>query len=628
MSIISMILVVIVAFLAGIEGVVDEFQFHQPLVACTLIGLVTGNLEAGIVLGGSLQMIALGWANIGAAVAPDAALASVASAIILVLGGQGVKGVSTAIAVAIPLAVAGLFLTMVVRTLSVACVHRMDAEAEKVNFRGVEMWHIIAICLQGLRIAIPAACLLAIPTETVQNFLQSMPAWLTDGMSIGGGMVVAVGYAMVINMIATKEVWPFFAIGFCLAAISDLTLIALGAIALAIAFIYINLSEKGGNGNGGGGNVGDPLDDILNDYWSQTLSKKERLFYYPLYLWWQITAILPLRPREFLLIQRNCLTEKDGKYFLTLRRNIIKGRDRLVAHKISEDYTLNTYEITNSLASEIKTYLKLTENDRSTKLDTLFVTDPHYNRWGRRTGVNNRFLTYTNLNTILRYFFNEIISQKYGYQVNYFSFPARLDENEINLIHIGDTRHIAMINLIAEGASPVTAMLLAGHEDVTTSSHYFSNLSQFIECRSYQMYRKLTSKNTNYTISKRQPFYTAQGQYITLENKGRCYSPRFAKGDYSDCLKVISEHAELGACTSCPFYRKAGKDYFSMDKTFKKSVDEKAMVVDEAIRKVRQGKGHIEDIGEALLKLKTVSNTYQDYLNAKQLSLEENKSNG
>ena len=264
MSIISMILVVIVAFLAGIEGVVDEFQFHQPLVACTLIGLVTGNLEAGIVPGGSLQMIALGWANIGAAVAPDAALASVASAIILVLGGQGVKGVSTAIAVAIPLAVAGLFLTMVVRTLSVACVHRMDAEAEKVNFRGVEMWHIIAICLQGLRIAIPAACLLAIPTETVQNFLQSMPAWLTDGMSIGGGMVVAVGYAMVINMIATKEVWPFFAIGFCLAAISDLTLIALGAIALAIAFIYINLSEKGGNG--GGGNVGDPLDDILNDY--------------------------------------------------------------------------------------------------------------------------------------------------------------------------------------------------------------------------------------------------------------------------------------------------------------------------------------------------------------------------
>lgn len=265
MNFIQMILIVIVAFLAGMEGILDEFQFHQPLVACTLIGLVSGQLVPCIILGGTLQMIALGWANIGAAVAPDAALASIASAIILVLGGQGTKGVDTAIAVAIPLAVAGLFLTMIVRTLSVIVSHQMDTAAEKGSFKGVEFWQIFAICMQGLRIAIPAAALLVIPASTVQNFLQSMPAWLTDGMSIGGGMVVAVGYAMVINMIATKEVWPFFAIGFCLAAISDLTLIALGAIALAIAFIYINLSENGGNGNGGG-NVGDPLDDILNDY--------------------------------------------------------------------------------------------------------------------------------------------------------------------------------------------------------------------------------------------------------------------------------------------------------------------------------------------------------------------------
>jgi len=247
MSAISIVLVIIVAFLAGMEGVLDEFQFHQPLVACTLIGLVTGQLEAGIILGGTLQMIALGWANIGAAVAPDAALASVASAIILVLGGQGTAGVSTAIAVAIPLAVAGLFLTMVVRTLSVACVHRMDAAAEKANFKGVEIWHIIAIAMQGLRIAIPAGALLFIPATTVQNFLTSMPAWLTDGMAIGGGMVVAVGYAMVINMMATKEVWPFFAIGFCVAALSDLTLIALGAIGVSLALIYLTLSESGGS---------------------------------------------------------------------------------------------------------------------------------------------------------------------------------------------------------------------------------------------------------------------------------------------------------------------------------------------------------------------------------------------
>ena len=264
LSIIAIILVIVIAFLAGMEGILDQFQFHQPLVACSLIGLVTGNLEVGVVLGGSLQMLALGWANIGAAVAPDAALASVASSIILILGGQGVAGVSTAIAIAIPLAVAGLFLTIIVRTIAVPLVHMMDAAAESANIRRIEFLQMLGICLQGLRIAIPAAALLFIPADIVKDSLNAMPEWLTTGMAIGGGMVVAVGYAMVINMMATREVWPFFVIGFVIAALTQLTLIAIGALGVALALIYLNLSERGNNTNSG--NKGDPLDDILNDY--------------------------------------------------------------------------------------------------------------------------------------------------------------------------------------------------------------------------------------------------------------------------------------------------------------------------------------------------------------------------
>lgn len=267
LNIIQVILVVIVAFLAGMEGILDEFQFHQPVVACTLIGLVTGNLLPCLILGGTLQMIALGWANIGAAVAPDAALASVASAIILVLGGQGRAGVSSAIAIAVPLAVAGLLLTIICRTIATAFVHLMDAAAKEGNFRKVEFWHIVAICLQGVRIAIPAGLILAIGEGPVRSLLESMPAWLTDGLAIGGGMVVAVGYAMVINMMATKEVWPFFAIGFVLATVTQITLIGLGAIGVALALIYLALSKQGGgSGNGGNSKTGDPLGDIIDNY--------------------------------------------------------------------------------------------------------------------------------------------------------------------------------------------------------------------------------------------------------------------------------------------------------------------------------------------------------------------------
>ncbi|WP_240510086.1 PTS mannose/fructose/sorbose transporter subunit IIC [Virgibacillus profundi] len=265
MTIIQIILIIIVAFIAGIEGILDEFHFHQPIIACTLIGLVSGQLVPCLILGGTLQLIALGWANIGAAVAPDAALASVASAIILVLGGQGEAGVSSAIAIAVPLAVAGLLLTIIVRTMATGIVHIMDAAAKEGNFRKIEMWHIIAICMQGLRIAIPAALIVAIGAGPVRNALEAMPTWLTGGLAVGGGMVVAVGYAMVINMMATKEVWPFFAIGFVLATIPSITLVGLGGIGVALALIYLALTKQGGSG-GGNGNTGDPLGNIIDNY--------------------------------------------------------------------------------------------------------------------------------------------------------------------------------------------------------------------------------------------------------------------------------------------------------------------------------------------------------------------------
>ena len=251
------------------EGILDQFQFHQPIVACTLIGLVTRHLEICIILGGTLQIVAIGWANIGAAVAPDAALASVSAAILLILSGKtGTDGIRFAQAAAITLGVVGLFLTMLVRTISIGLVHGADAAAKHSNIKGVERAHFVALLLQGLRIAIPAFLLLLIDSNSVKSLLDAVPDWLAKGMDIGGGMVAAVGYAMVINMMATREVWPFFAIGFVLAAVpeSQISLIGLGAIGIALALLYLNLSKKGGNGGNSTHSSNDPIGDILEDY--------------------------------------------------------------------------------------------------------------------------------------------------------------------------------------------------------------------------------------------------------------------------------------------------------------------------------------------------------------------------
>ena len=47
----QIVLVFIVACIAGMGSILDEFQFHRPLIACTLVGIVLGDMKTGIIIG-------------------------------------------------------------------------------------------------------------------------------------------------------------------------------------------------------------------------------------------------------------------------------------------------------------------------------------------------------------------------------------------------------------------------------------------------------------------------------------------------------------------------------------------------------------------------------------------------
>ena len=64
---VQIILVTLVAFLVGCDAVLDERMFYRPIIACTLTGLAMGDPTTGIMIGGSLELLALGWMNVGAA---------------------------------------------------------------------------------------------------------------------------------------------------------------------------------------------------------------------------------------------------------------------------------------------------------------------------------------------------------------------------------------------------------------------------------------------------------------------------------------------------------------------------------------------------------------------------------
>ena len=279
-NLIQIILVTLVAFVAGMASVLDERQFHRPLVACTLTGIALGNPAVGIMVGGSLELIALGWMNVGAAMAPDSALASTVSTIIAVASvgdaSSTKSAIAAAIGVAVPLAVAGQALTIFVRTIAIFFAHQADRFAEQANYRGIAIMHFTTLGLQGLRVAIPTAAVAALASgDTVKHALDAIPKVITEGLGIAGGFIVVVGYAMVINMMKARKLMPFFFLGFVFATFAttitshsgtvvdqrheefkgmahwivsstptSISLVALGILGACLAVIYVQLNPE------------------------------------------------------------------------------------------------------------------------------------------------------------------------------------------------------------------------------------------------------------------------------------------------------------------------------------------------------------------------------------------------
>lgn len=191
------------------------------------------------------------------------------------------------------------------------------------------------------------------------------------------------------------------------------------------------------------------FEECLNEYWSVAPDQK-KLFYFPIFFWWKLTSILPLRPTEYLLTPRNCLQmNSNGENVITIRRTKLKGGQANITYKIDGDYEKKKYIIPHMLADEIKKYVIMTDDMKLSNIGTLISRQPYCESIKFSSKIADKFFTYSDLSLTLDCFLSE------------------LKRNDIK-VRLGDTRHIAMASLIISGGSPTICKELAGHSDIVS----------------------------------------------------------------------------------------------------------------------------------------------------------------
>lgn len=242
MSIGQAILLFIFSSISGIDASAEEFQTHRPLIAGTLTGIALGDIRTGIIAGATMEFVALGWMTIGAAVPPDPALAGITVAILEILGKQNI---GVAVSIAIPIAVAGQLLQIAQKgTIDIILMHFAEAGVEKGKLSRVTMAHFLTAIPSALRVAVPSLLMAYFANATpVQSMLNSIPKEITAGLQISSGLLVMVGYAMILNLINAKELMSFLIIGFLVMTFSDITIFALTLLGISFAVIYYHITS-------------------------------------------------------------------------------------------------------------------------------------------------------------------------------------------------------------------------------------------------------------------------------------------------------------------------------------------------------------------------------------------------
>ena len=260
------------------------------------------------------------------------------------------------------------------------------------------------------------------------------------------------------------------------------------------------------------------LSDILAEYWDscRDAGTPWKQYFYPFYLFWRITTILPLRVTEFCVTQRDCISTKDGRYYLTIRRSRLKGSShndpKIRDYTLEKDYTLHTYEINTELYESILRYREIT-TDFAHPYDTLFSVD-HLLSLGvgtLRTADKNKVFGSLELNTLIHDFFDHVVCEMFHLTVVDDAALMRrayddengiyeMEDDEIMIPQAKHTRHLAMINLIMRGCNPMLIKEFAGHEKVQTSEHYYSNIVKMVRCSTKYFYDKAKAESTGNNI--------------------------------------------------------------------------------------------------------------------------------
>ncbi|MGT2757146.1 PTS mannose/fructose/sorbose/N-acetylgalactosamine transporter subunit IIC [Streptococcus ovuberis] len=204
----------------------------SPVFAGFISGLVMGDVQTGLLIGGSLQLMVLGVGTFGGASRIDATSGAVLATAFSVA--QGIDPEQAVVTIAVPVAALLTYLDILGRMSTTFFAHRVDAAIERFDYKGIELNYLLGAIPWGLSRALPVFLALWLGGGFVENLVATIDnyKWFANGLVLAGRMLPGLGFAILLHTLPAKRYFHYLAMGFGLTAM--------------LTVLYGNISSLGG----------------------------------------------------------------------------------------------------------------------------------------------------------------------------------------------------------------------------------------------------------------------------------------------------------------------------------------------------------------------------------------------
>lgn len=242
MSLIQTLGVIAIAFFAYMHCYMGSTMHNRPIIIAPLVGCLLGDLETGIKIGATLELVFMGAFPIGASNPPDFVSGSIIATAYIIMTKQNI---GQAVVLAIPIATLVLLLDNFQMTVLLTWAsHKADKYAEAGDIKGVERVQMIAGIGNKILLALLVGLGFYLGVPVIEKILTYIPDFVSHGLDVAAGIIPAIGFAMLAKMMVSKKLFPFLIVGFLLAAYLNISVTGIALFAIVIVMLFMNYEGK------------------------------------------------------------------------------------------------------------------------------------------------------------------------------------------------------------------------------------------------------------------------------------------------------------------------------------------------------------------------------------------------